>query len=78
MWLYLATIRSANRTAPCTAQAKGLAAFTAVQAAAIVVVGLFNLFLAAAAVRLARFERHHTTGGQDNAMAFGVFVGQFV
>jgi hypothetical protein len=78
MWLYRATFRSPSGMAPCTAQAEGLAAFTGVQAAAIVVVGLFNLLLAAAAVRLARFQRHRTAGGEENAVAFGVFVGQFV
>ncbi len=78
IWLYRATIRSASGTAPCTAQAEGLAAFTGVQAAAIVVVGLFNLLLAVSAVRLARFQRHRTVGGQEDAIAFGVFVGQFV
>jgi hypothetical protein len=78
MWLYSATIRSVNGTAPCTAQAKGLAAFTGVQAAAIVVVALFNLLMAVAAVRLARFQRHRTAGGQEDAVAFAVFIGQFV
>ncbi len=78
VWLYRASIHSASGTAPCTPQAKGIAAFTGVQAAAIVVVGLFNLLLAVAAVRLARFQRHRTAGGQEDAIAFGVFVGQFV
>jgi hypothetical protein len=77
VWLYKATIRQANGLAPCTAQAAGFAAFNAVQAAAIVIVGLFNIFLAKVAVRLAKFERHLTVGGQENAVAFKVFVGQF-
>ena len=78
VWLYRAPIRSANDTAPCTQQAQDMAAFTAMQATAIVVVALFNLLLAVAAVRLARFQRHRTVGAQENSVAFGVFVGQFV
>jgi hypothetical protein len=78
MWLYRAKFRLPSGTAPCTGQAEGLAAFTAVQAAVIVVVGIFNLLLAAASVRLVRFQRHHTAGEQEVAVAFRVFVGQFV
>jgi hypothetical protein len=78
VWLYTATIRPANGSAPCTAQAAGFAAFNAVQAGAIVIVALFNILLAFVAVRLANFERHLTVGGQENAVAFKVFVGQFV
>ena len=48
------------------------------QVGAIAVVALFNLLLAAAATRLAKYQRHRTVGGQEDAVAFAVFVGQFV
>jgi len=73
-----ATIKMADGTAMCTAQANDFFVLLGLQLAAVAVVVIFNTIMKTTTQLLAFFEKHHTLAEQETSIAIAVFVGQFV